>query len=208
MVLILRPATVGQPAPASDAHCPGCGDTLVPWGYARARSVRDVHGTRVLRPRRGRCRGCRVTHVLLPAAFLPRRADTIEVIGQALLAAATGASHRTISADLHRPTATVRGWIRAAVAGASRLREHATVLAHRLDPLLPPIQPAGTPLADAIEALGVAAIGLHPSPRLAWFGVGTDQLVDQRPSARPDRPGRLTLSAGPEHSCACAPATA
>lgn len=94
--------------------------------------------------------------MLLPAAFLPRRADTIEVIGAALLAAATGASHRTIAADLLRPADTVRGWIRAATARASSLREHATILAHRFDPLLPPIRPAGTPLADAVEALGDA----------------------------------------------------
>lgn len=155
MVLILRPATAGT-SPTADVDCPACGDTLAPWGYARARSVRDVHGTRELKPHRVRCRGCRATHVLLPAACLPRRADTAEVIGAALLAAAAGAGHRRIAADIHRPAGTVRGWIRAAIVHAPRLREHATALTHRFDTGLSPIRPARTVLADAVEALGAA----------------------------------------------------
>lgn len=133
-----------------------CGGILAAWGYARARSVRDVHATRELTPRRVRCRGCRATHVLLPAAYLPRRADTSHVIGAALLAKVGGASHRSIAADLHRPADTASGWIRAATAQAPRLRAYATILARRFDPLLPPILPAATLLADALETLGVA----------------------------------------------------
>lgn len=135
---------------------PRVGGTLAPWGYARTRSVRALHGTRELRPRRVRCRGCRTTQVLLPAACLPRRADTVEIIGTALLAAATGTSHRRIAADLDRPADTVRGWIRRATAHAPHLREHATILAYQFDPLLPPIPPAPTLLGDAMEALGAA----------------------------------------------------
>jgi hypothetical protein len=156
MVLILRPTQDGEQLPAQAMACPGCGDTLAPWGYARARSVRSGHGARELRPRRVRCRGCRSTQVLLPAACLPRRADTVEVIGAALLAAATGTRHRRIAADLNRPADTVRGWIRRATVHAPHLREHATILAHQFDPVLPPIPPAPTLLGDAMQALGAA----------------------------------------------------
>ena len=66
-----------------------------------------------LRPRRARCRTCRVTHVLLPAAATARRADTTAVIGSALLASARGIGYRRIAAQLDRPPSTVRRWIRA-----------------------------------------------------------------------------------------------
>src|SRR5947208_9820760 len=89
--------------------CPGCAGPLQPWGHARARTVRD-HGTTTvaLRPRRARCRTCRVTHVLLPAAVTPRRADTTAVIGAALQASARGIGYRRIAAGLGRPLSTVR----------------------------------------------------------------------------------------------------
>jgi len=54
--------------------CPvvGCEAVLGPWGSARERVVR---GAGRLLPRRGRCRGCGRTQVLLPASVLLRRAD-------------------------------------------------------------------------------------------------------------------------------------
>ena len=58
---------------------------------------------RVLRPRRGRCGGCLVTHVLLPVTVLLRRAYAAEVIGAALLARAGGHGHRWIGAALQVP---------------------------------------------------------------------------------------------------------
>jgi len=55
----------------------------------------------VLRPRRARCPGCLVTHVLLlPVTVLVRRGYAVEVIGAALLARAAGAGHRTIGGRL------------------------------------------------------------------------------------------------------------
>lgn len=58
--------------------CPaaGCAAVLGPWGSARERLVRGVGR---LLPRRGRCRGCGRTQVLLPASVL--RADAVTVIG-------------------------------------------------------------------------------------------------------------------------------
>ncbi len=192
MVLILRPTQAGEQLPAQEMACPGCGDTLAPWGYARARSVRSGHGTGELslRPRRVRCRGCRTTQVLLPAACLPRRADTVEVIGTALLAAATGASHRRIAADLDRPANTVRGWIRRATAHAPHLRENATILAYQFDSVLPPIPPAATVLGDAVQALGAAVAAV--TRRLGPTGPAWDfitWLTSGRLLAPPARTG-------------------
>ena len=71
-----------------------------------------------LRPRRSRCGGCGVTHVLLPVSCLLRRADGVAVIWAALAASAAGAGYRKIAAGLGCPASTVRGWLaRFAVTG-------------------------------------------------------------------------------------------
>src|SRR5216684_2420628 len=44
-----------------------CGGMLRPWGHARPRRVATLAGLAEVRPRRGICRGCGRTHVLLPA---------------------------------------------------------------------------------------------------------------------------------------------
>jgi hypothetical protein len=90
--------------------CPGCRGALGPWGRARPRGVFGLAG--VLRPRRARCRGCLVTHVLLPVTVLLRRAYAVELIGAALVARAGGWGHRSIGRQLGVPVGTVRGWLR------------------------------------------------------------------------------------------------
>src|SRR4051812_49975162 len=65
---------------AGELVCP-CGGDLVRWGYARRRLVRGV-GMR--RPRRVRCAGCRVTHVLLSVACLLRRGGAPPGVGGAV----------------------------------------------------------------------------------------------------------------------------
>lgn len=142
---------------AAPRCCEGCGSSFRPWGYARERAVRDHGGRRrLVRPRRVRCRGCHVTHVLVPALLAPRRADCAPVILDALLARADGRGHRSIAAELSLPAGTVRGWLRRATANAERARREAMCLAVQLDPLLGPVAPAGTTLADAINAIGTA----------------------------------------------------
>ena len=105
-----QPVSVERRLAAGDLCCPGCGGRLARWGFAVARAVRGL-GDAVARwrPRRARCRGCGVTHVLLPAAALSRRADLAEVIGAALAAKAAGAGRRRIAGWLSRPAETVRG---------------------------------------------------------------------------------------------------
>ena len=155
--------------------CPSCVGVLARWGHGTARRVRlpgrtdgeqDRHV--VLVPRRSRCRGCGVTHVLLPAWCLARRADAGEVIGRALEAKAAGAGHRVIAERLGRPASTVRGWLRAFTARAEQVRQVFTALAASLvtDPPLP--ASAGSPLGDAVAAVAAAAVAAAMVP-----GVGT-----------------------------------
>lgn len=138
--------------------CPECGAALARWGWARARSVRGLSGVVRLRPRRGRCTGCGVTQVLLPAGLLARRADAAEVIGAALTAAASGAGWRTVAAGLRRPGETVRGWLRVFRSRAEAVRVFFTTLmvAVGVDPVMPAA--AGTALADAVAAVFGATV--------------------------------------------------
>ena len=147
--------------------CGGCGGSFRPWGYARTRVIRERGGVRrLLRPRRIRCGGCHVTHVVLASVFVPRRADSAHVILAALLAKAGGRGHRAVAADLSLPSGTVRGWLRRASTNAEQVRVAATQLAVVADPLIGPIDPTGTALGDALEALGraVAAVRRRLGP--------------------------------------------
>ena len=138
---------------AGELCCP-CGGTLGRWGHARERLVRGVG---VLRPRRARCSSCLVTHVLLAVVCLLRRADGVEVIGEALRLKASGVGHRPIAARLGRPASTVRGWLRALGRRAEAVRVACTALLVQLDPLWRPLPVRETRLADAVEAVGACA---------------------------------------------------
>ena len=65
-------------------------------------------------PRRARCGSCARTQILLPTSLVLRRADSTEVIGNALVAQAQGAGVRTVAARFDRPESTVRRWFRGA----------------------------------------------------------------------------------------------
>ena len=63
------PERVESRLAGGEMSCPSCPDgVLVRWGFARARQVVGLVGP--VRPRRSRCRGCAVTHVLLPVTLL------------------------------------------------------------------------------------------------------------------------------------------
>ena len=158
LIVAADPVRVEQDLGAGMLGCPGCGGVLGRWGFARRRRLRDLAGWLEVRPRRGRCRACRATHVLLPSVALGRRLDLACVIGQALLAKAHGVGHRAIAAELGVPATTVRGWLRRFAARAELVRGHFTRLAVWLDPQAGPICPRGSPLADAVEAIGTAAV--------------------------------------------------
>jgi hypothetical protein len=137
--------------------CPSCRAVLGPWGHARERVLRCSVGERVLRPRRARCRGCAVTHVLLPDMALLRRRDEVVVIGVAIEAKVAGSGYRRIAGRLGVPVDTVRGWLRRFAERAERIRAHFTRWVVALDLEIGPVLPAGSGVADALEAIAVAA---------------------------------------------------
>ena len=148
--------------------CPSCAGVLRPWGHARWRSSRLERDSVRHRPRRASCAACAKTHVLLPALWLARRADSVAVIGSALLAKATGAGHRPIAFRVGRPASTVRGWLRRFEARAEDVRVLFTRLLYALDPEAGPLLPRGSVFADAVEAVGRAGAAavrrLAPDP--------------------------------------------
>jgi hypothetical protein len=153
---------------AGDLSCPGCAQVLRPWGWATERVLRGLDGSAVpLRPRRARCSGCAVTHVLLAVLALARRADLAEVIGAALAAKAAGVGARRIAALLGLAPDTVRGWLRRFGSRAEAVRVFFTVLLVGTDP--DPVVPAaaGGPMADAVSAIVGAAVAVTSRwPRL------------------------------------------
>jgi hypothetical protein len=147
--------------------CPVCSGVLAGWGHARARVVRGPDGRLWTRPRRSRCTGCGVTHVLLPVVVLLRRADLAVVIGTALATKAAGAGCRRIAVALGRPVETVRGWLRRFAGRVEAVRAVFTTWLRVLaaDPVMP--EPAGTGWADAVTAITAAAGAVA-----ARFGLG------------------------------------
>jgi hypothetical protein len=105
--------------------------------------------------------------VLLPVFCLLRRADVVEVIGAALVAAAAGWGHRRIATLVGRPSSTVRGWLRRFRARAGPVREAFTALACALvsAPSLP--EPAGSAVADSLAAIAAAG----SAARARWSGL-------------------------------------
>jgi hypothetical protein len=149
-------------------ECLCCGGVLARWGWARARVLRGSGGPVRLRPRRARCAGCGVTHVLLPVFVLLRRVDLVEVIGAALAAKAAGAGARPIAAAWGRPVDTVRGWLRRFGSRAGLVRAFFTGLL--VEAGVDPVPPAAAPtvFADAVAAVAgawVAAVS-------RWPGIG------------------------------------
>ncbi len=134
-----------------------CGGVLAPWAYARGRVIRGFRTQTVLRPRRGRCRACNTTHVLLPDGCLLRRRDNIEVIGSALVQHAGGAGHRPIAARLGVPAPTVRGWLRRFTNTAAKITGFFIRWALVLTPASDSPNPSESPRRDAVEAIGLAA---------------------------------------------------
>ncbi len=171
VITLLDPAKTDADMAAGRLRCPGCGRSLSPWGFARQRRVALPGGRWLeLTPRRVRCPDCRTTHVLLPAASLPRASASTELVGQVMLAAVGGAGHRSIAADLSLPPSTIRRLLRRLRGNAEPVRCRAISAAYDLDPEFPAVTPRGSPLGDALEALGLAAaawvrrMGPPPNP--------------------------------------------
>ncbi len=146
---------------AGRIRCPVCPGVLRPHGHGRTRTVRGVGDDRVsVTPRRARCADCGATQILLPTALTVRRADTTEVIGNALVAKAGGAGYRTIAARIGRPVTTVRRWLRRAGGDhAQWLWQKAVERAVEIDrELLVRPAPQATTLGAALNMLIGAAV--------------------------------------------------
>lgn len=159
MTVGLDAAAVENDLRAGGLLCPwfGCGAVLGRWGWARERLVRGAG--RVL-PRRGRCRGCGRTQVLLPASVLLRRADAVAVIGLALLAKALGAGHRPIAQVLRVPVSTVRGWLRRIASVAERVLAVLAEAAAQLGVEFSTPAPTTGQVAAVVEMLGALAASM------------------------------------------------
>ena len=143
---------------AGRLRCPVCSGRLAGWGHGRERVIRGGGGVGWrLRPRRSRCGGCGVTHVLLPVSCLLRRADGVAVIWAALAGKAAGLGHRPIAAGLGRPASTVRDWLARFASRAGAVRGLFTVWLCALDADPPPLAPAGSAVGDAVAAVTAAA---------------------------------------------------
>jgi len=174
MAIVRRdPASVETELLGGRLTCPNCGGELAPWGHASERGVRRREVEERIRPRRSRCRSCRRTHVILPSTTLLRRRDHVETIGAALEARARGCGYRLIAGKLGRSRFSVRNWLRSFARLAEQVRIHFTAVAYAQDPELQAIEPAGNPVRDALEAIGVAVRaavqrhGQHPTWCLA-----------------------------------------
>ena len=153
--------------------CPRCGGALAKWGYARERTVRALGAATVtVRPRRVRCRDCATTHILLPTALQPRRADTTEVIGTALAHKANGLGFRRIATRLIQlaPEAFTENPLRRQPVAAHADRAHRGRL-------------LGSPLL-----------------RVRGAAVDADRHVHPRPAAR-STPQRLKIESTGGHPC-------
>jgi len=158
LAVTIDPAVLEADLEAGRLCCPGCGGRLARWGHARRRVIFGPgRRGRVVRPRRSRCSGCGVTHVLLPAGLLARRPDEAGVIGAALAAAALGRGRRRIARELGIPEDTVRGWLRRFAGRAGQVREIFTKVAAAVNADPVPLEPAGSPVADAVVAVAAAA---------------------------------------------------
>jgi hypothetical protein len=180
---------------AGELSCPSCpGGVLAGWGFARSRRV--VGMADPVRPRRSRCRGCAVTHVLLPVTLLLRRAYLAEMMWSALVARAAGAGHRVIAARFGIPACTVRGWLRVIGARAGVVRDWflAIAVAAGVDVSIP--KASGSGCGDVLAAVEAAreaiatrfgdrpVLGVVTAAHVAVTGSGARLLSPGWPPAR------------------------
>jgi len=154
MTVEADPVLIEARLAAGQLACPGCRNRLRPWGWARRRSVLGIAES--FTPRRVRCSGCLLTHVLLPVTVLLRRGHAADVIGAALSDRAAGAGHRLIASRLSVPAATVRGWLRVMNRRLEATRLFLLQVAHRAAVDLRVPESLGCPWRDLLAALGAA----------------------------------------------------
>jgi hypothetical protein len=166
-------ASVEARLAAGRLRSPCCGAVLARWGWARRRVVAMLDGPEECCPRRGRCRRCGRTHVLLPAVLWSRRRYGAAVIMTVLVLAAAAAAAGRVPA---RPWLATPGGGRRLVPAStawswrSRFAGRAGVLREGLMGLLPlaagpeaarALVPAGSPEGDCLAVLEAVTAGLR-----------------------------------------------
>ena len=167
------------------------------WGFAREREVRMLHGVRSCRPRRTLCGRCDATHVLSSGVVgaAPARWRAGDRRGAAPGGGRGRASHDRTSA---RAPARHGAWLAARSPGpaASSCATAAPAGRRHWIPSSARSRSAGSPLADAVQALATAARAWVASPRPRRLPVGADRLAHGRPAVRATHATR--------RSCRCA----
>jgi Domain of unknown function (DUF6431) len=161
-VLLGRAVRVPRPV------CPSCSSPVVFWsGYWRY--VRWQGRCRKIFIRRVRCRGCGVTHALLPAFALAWRLDAVESAGAVIGQVAGGACGvRPAAAAAGVPYTTARGWVRRFSARAGELAVSFSALAVELGGEV--IRPQPDRRRHALAAIGAAFTAAAGLP--GWAALG------------------------------------
>jgi Domain of unknown function (DUF6431) len=145
----------GQRVAVPRQYCPSCGRPLIGWG-GYWRWLRAPPLIARIWIRRGRCRGCRRSHALLPDLLLVRRLDGVAVIGQGLQSKVlVGLGLRRVADQLDVPHTTLRSWWRRFRARSLTLLANYTRFAVELDGTSVSVD-AGSADRAALEVLGVA----------------------------------------------------
>jgi hypothetical protein len=154
-------ASVEARLAAGRLRSPCCGAVLARWGWARRRVVAMLAGPEEFRPRRGRCRRCGRTHVLLSAVLWSRRRyGAVVIMAVLVLAAAAAGAGR----------AAARPWLAGRDGSRSRFAGRAAALREGLMALLPlaagpaaarALVPAGSAAGDCLAALEAVTAGLR-----------------------------------------------
>ena len=157
---------------------PCCGGVLARWGWARRRVVVMFTGAQEFCPRRGRCRRCGRTHVLLPADLWSRRRYGAAVIMAVLVLAAQAAAAGRVAARPWLPVAgggrrlvpaaTARSWRSRFAGRGGVLRQALTGVLALADPVGRPLVPSGSAAGDCLAVLEAVTAGLRRRfPQLA-----------------------------------------
>jgi hypothetical protein len=141
-------------------RCP-CSGVLGPWGKARQRMIRTATGVAEVTPRRGRCRSCRVTHVLLPAWLFVRRAFAGAQMWACVLARAGGSKITAIGSRFAVQASTVASWLRRITGRADWWRQMLMDVLALVDARVRRFVPTRSALGDAIAVLHAVLAALR-----------------------------------------------
>jgi hypothetical protein len=161
-------ASMGRAVEVPRPDCPSCLVPAVFWsGYWR--HVRWRERERKVFIPRVRCRGCAVTHALLPAFVLARRLDAADAAGEVIGQVACGSCGvRRAAAAAGVPHTTARDWVRRFAARAGDLAVSFSALAVELGGEV--VRPLPDRCRFAVTAIGAAFAAAAGLPGWAVLG--------------------------------------